>query len=69
MKRVSRTDLDAQISRIDIDSLSEGDQRSLLRELEELDHEECRAAASGDFLSFVRYMWPGFIAGRHHTIA
>jgi len=68
MKRVSRTDLDAQLSRIDIDSLSENDQRALLVELEELDHEESRAAASGDFLSFVRYMWPGFIAGHHHTV-
>ena len=52
----------------DFDILSDQDKSeaiALLNRYDQIDQqEECR----NDFLSFVKYMWGGFIEGRHHKI-
>ncbi|MGD8604549.1 MAG: hypothetical protein PVF49_08245, partial [Anaerolineales bacterium] len=68
MNKPSRTQINQLLAEVDIDTLSVDEQRKLLRDLEELDQLEAREAAATDFLSFVRFMWPEFIAGRHHRI-
>ena len=48
--------------------LTEEEKRLLLKEIEELEAEDAKAHAQGDFMGFVKRMWPGFIPGRHHEI-
>jgi predicted phage terminase large subunit-like protein len=48
--------------------LTEDEKRLLLKEIEELEAEDAKAHAQGDFMGFVKRMWPGFIPGRHHEV-
>ena len=52
----------------DFDVLSEQEQieaKSLLNRYKSLEkQEECQ----GDFIKFVKHMWPEFVEGRHHRI-
>jgi predicted phage terminase large subunit-like protein len=48
-------------------ALSLAEQEQLLAELEKLDQLKAKNLAQNKFLSFVRQMWPSFIAGRHHA--
>jgi predicted phage terminase large subunit-like protein len=48
--------------------LTEEEKRLLLKEIEELEAEDAKAHAQGDFMGFVKRMWPGFIPGRHHEV-
>ena len=43
-------------------------QREMLDLLEELSLAKDREKAHGDFLSFVRHVWPAFIEGDHHRV-
>ncbi|MGC4008835.1 MAG: phage terminase large subunit [Pseudomonas sp.] len=44
------------------------ERRQLLDDLEALDTLRTQREAKTDFLTFVREMWPAFIAGKHHKI-
>ena len=43
-------------------------QKEVLILLNELSDAKTRSAAQGDFLDFVREVWPAFIEGSHHKI-
>ena len=43
-------------------------QKEMLDLLEELSLAKDREKAHGDFLSFVRHVWPAFIEGDHHRV-
>ena len=49
-------------------SLPEHKQREVLILLDELSDAKNRSAAQGDFLTFVKEVWPAFIEGSHHQI-
>ena len=49
-------------------SLPEHKQREVLILLNELSDAKDRSAAQGDFLTFVKEVWPAFIEGSHHQI-
>ena len=49
-------------------SLSPSKQREVLILLNELSEAKTRSVAQGDFLSFVKEVWPAFIEGEHHQI-
>jgi predicted phage terminase large subunit-like protein len=44
------------------------EQRDILKMLEDLEAARDRETARGDFLQFVKAMWPAFIEGQHHKI-
>jgi hypothetical protein len=44
------------------------EQRDILVELEKLEAARDRETARGDFMAFVKAMWPAFIEGEHHRI-
>jgi predicted phage terminase large subunit-like protein len=48
--------------------LPDKEKLELLADLEMLEQRRNAETAQRDFLSFVRYVWPAFIAGRHHRI-
>ena len=48
--------------------LNESDKARLLEELEVLLQMRTKEAAREDFMSYVRQVYPGYIAGRHHKI-
>lgn len=50
------------------DTLSPGDQESLIKQAEEYANSVVREKAQGSFMEFVKEMWPGFIHGRHHAL-
>ena len=49
-------------------SLSPAKQKEVLILLNELSEAKTRSASQGDFLYFVREVWPAFIEGEHHKI-
>lgn len=51
-----------------LDKFSEEELREAIELIEELSILEQRSDAAKDFLSYVKYIWPQFIPGRHHTI-
>lgn len=51
-----------------MNSLSPGDQESLIKQAEEYANSVVREKAQGSFMEFVKEMWPGFIHGRHHAL-
>ena len=51
-----------------LDSLSPHNQKEILVLLNELSDAKERIDAQGEFLTFVRKMWPAFIEGNHHKI-
>ena len=80
MARKRKTDQDPRLndtlsisSKINLDprvlaGMSEEEAREYLLLQERLLNLEQKEQQRGDFLSFVRAMWPQFIAGRHHKI-
>ncbi len=60
--------LDVNVVRRAIKSLPMGEQLNTLRLLERLERARLLESAQSEFLAFVRYMWPGFIHGHHHTL-
>lgn len=52
-----------QVSRLPLD-----EQRDILRMLDELEAARRREGARGDFMQFVKAMWPAFIEGEHHKV-
>ena len=44
------------------------EQEAFFAELAEYENSVKREKAQGDFAAFVKEMWPGFIAGRHHKV-
>jgi predicted phage terminase large subunit-like protein len=44
------------------------EQRDILKMLEDLEAARERETARGDFMAFVKAMWPAFIEGEHHKI-
>ena len=51
-----------------LSSMPIADQVELLKLLEGLEDAKEKERAKGDFLTFVKRMWPGFIEGAHHRI-
>lgn len=51
-----------------LSSMPIADQVELLKLLEGLEDAKDKEKAKGDFLTFVKRMWPGFIEGSHHRI-
>jgi predicted phage terminase large subunit-like protein len=51
-----------------IGSLPDERQREILALLDELSGARVREEANGDFLSFVKEVWPAFIEGNHHRV-
>lgn len=51
-----------------IEKIPESEKPELLRLLRALDEARANESARGNFLEFVRQMWPQFICGRHHEI-
>ena len=52
----------------DLARLTVGEQQELLRLLETYDSLRAKEKARGDFLAFVKQVWPGFVSGNHHRI-
>ena len=69
--RKQATDPFANISLKDIPSilplLSSAEQERLLAELDHLEKLKLKTQCQKHFLTFVRELWPSFIAGRHHA--
>lgn len=51
-----------------LETLPAGDQTRLLAQLDEYKQAIEREKCQGNFLTFVKKMWPGFIHGRHHAV-
>ena len=51
-----------------IKNLSVDEQRELLSLVDQLSKARTKEKARVDFLSFVRHVWPAFIAGKHHKV-
>jgi len=51
-----------------IKNLSVDEQRELLSLVDQLSMARTKEKARVDFLSFVRHVWPAFIAGKHHKV-
>ena len=49
-----------------LQTLPSTEKQELLKLLEDLDKAKTRENSKTDFLTFVRHVWPAFIAGRHH---
>lgn len=62
------SDRDLQHALRNIEYLDPGSKARVLDLLEERDRLKKLEDARTNFLAFVRLMWPGFIAGAHHTI-
>ena len=52
----------------DFDILSEQDKAEALALINRYDQLNLQESCQGDFLSFVKHLWPDFIEGRHHKI-
>jgi len=51
-----------------LENLPVAEQEVLLAELEEYRRALDRETAQASFISYIKMMWPGFVAGRHHAI-
>ena len=51
-----------------IDSLPVAEQEMILAEMEEYRRALERETAQGNFMAYIKMMWPGFVGGRHHAI-
>jgi predicted phage terminase large subunit-like protein len=60
--------MDITAIRAQIGSLPDERQREILALLDELSNSRVREEANGDFLSFVKEVWPAFIEGNHHRV-
>ena len=60
--------MDITAIRAQIGSLPDERQREILALLDELSDSRVREEANGDFLSFVKEVWPAFIEGNHHRV-
>ena len=60
--------MDITAIRAQIGSLPDERQREILALLDELSNSRVREEANGDFLSFVKEVWPAFIEGGHHRV-
>ena len=52
----------------DFDILSEQDKAEAIALINRYDQLNMQESCQGDFLSFVKHLWPDFIEGRHHKI-
>jgi predicted phage terminase large subunit-like protein len=52
----------------DFDILSEQDKAEAVALVQRYDQLEVQDGCQGDFISFIKHMWPDFIEGRHHKI-
>ena len=52
----------------DFDILSEQEQTEAMALISRYDRLEKQEECQGDFISFVKHMWPECILGRHHRI-
>jgi hypothetical protein len=52
----------------DFDILSDAEKAEALALLKKYDQLEKQDECQGDFISFVKHMWPEFVEGRHHKI-
>jgi predicted phage terminase large subunit-like protein len=59
-------DLQALLNQLHL--LPADEQRDILRMLDELEAARGREGARGDFMAFVKRMWPAFIEGEHHKV-
>ena len=60
--------LDIELVRSALKGLPLGEQAITLDLLEKLERARLFESAQDEFLSFVKYMWPGFIQGHHHVL-
>ena len=51
-----------------VDALPESEREPVLLLASQMRDMVLREKCSADFLAFVKQMWPGFIAGRHHSV-
>ena len=51
-----------------LDTLAVNEKREILDLIEELNAARMREGAHGDFLEFVKEVWPAFIEGDHHRV-
>ena len=51
-----------------LDTLPVDEKREILNLIEELNLARMREGAQGDFLEFVKEVWPAFIEGKHHRV-
>ena len=51
-----------------LDTLPADEKREILKLIEELNDARMREGAQGDFLEFVKEVWPAFIEGDHHRV-
>jgi len=51
-----------------LDTLPADEKREILGLIEELSAARMREGAQGDFLEFVKEVWPAFIEGDHHRV-
>ena len=58
----------AEVSLKDFDVLSQQDKTETVALLNRYDQIELQDKCQGDFISYVKYLWPEFIEGRHHKI-
>ena len=58
----------SELSLKDFEILSEQDQNEALALLSRYDQMEMQDKCQGDFIEFVKHMWPECILGRHHKI-
>jgi len=58
----------AEVSLKDFDVLSQQDKTEAVALLNRYDQIELQDKCQGDFISYVKYLWPEFIEGRHHKI-
>ena len=56
------------IKKLEVENLPPDTRRELKRYLVQLDKTQKHRAIRGDFLTFVKHMWPDFIEGYHHKI-
>ena len=56
------------IKKLEVENLPPETRRELKRYLVQLDKTQKHRAIRGDFLTFVKHMWPDFIEGYHHKI-
>ena len=56
------------IKKLEVENLPPDTRRQLKRYLVQLDKTQKHRAIRGDFLTFVKHMWPDFIEGYHHKI-
>ena len=48
--------------------LSQSEQEQLLAQLSHLEKLKHKTLVQDKFIEFVKYVWPTFISGRHHTV-